>query len=229
VTPDFVAPPTLWRDCVGDEPEISTVQKTTATKTEIGPFAEGTLKLQVQPMRVDWRHEPTGIGSAPGLFPVLGPFPQAADSLLELGRRWAANNSFPDTPRVALGLVLVSLTTDRASGYRELADFVDGVPTNPDASDFMYQVNIPRDSHVDVAGLRVNRLSKWSVGLYRLLALTPAAASPDQIGPSLVHLHLELDINTAPGLQELLSRDKVPVIIDDLFDGAKEICDRGTR
>jgi len=160
----------------------------------------------------------------------LGPFPAAARPLLDLGRRWAASGSFPDTPRIALGLVLTSPTADRASGYRELADFVDGVPADPNATDFVYQVNIPRDSRADVAGLRVNRLSKWSVMLSRLLTIIPMASSPSQfIGPDFHHLRLELDISTDAGFGSLLPRDKVQLIIDDLFDGAQEICAQGTR
>jgi|GEM_PF-1843818 len=223
--PNFVVPPTLWRDCVGDEPETSTYQRANATKVEVGPFAEGRLTLQVQPMRVDWVHEPLVSLGQQGVS-VLGPFPDAADPLLDLSRRWASSNSFPGTPRIALGLVVSSSTTDRASGYRELANLIEGVPTNPEASDFMYQVNIPRTAHVDIAGLKVNRLSKWGVALIRQFVVAGTAAPTTQVvAPDIHCLRLELDINTNPDFEGLLPRRRVTAIIDDLFDGAKEICE----
>jgi hypothetical protein len=223
VAPDFVEPPLLWRECVGDDSETSSLQRATATKTETGPLAEARLTLQVQPMRVDWIHAPMGIANEQGLPPFLGTFPGAADPLLQLGRRWATSVSFPDTPRIALGLTLMSRTEDRASGYRELADFVP-VPTDPNVADFSCQINIPRSSCVDVADLKVNRLSKWSVGLSRLFAITPTGLSPIPMrGPDLCYLSLDLDINTLLSSEGLLPRHKVPAIIDDLVEGAKEV------
>jgi hypothetical protein len=176
-------------------------------------------------MRVDWIHEPlAGLGQKDAS--VLGPFPDAADPLLELSRHWASTNSFPDTSRIALGLVLSSPTTDRASGYRELAEFIEGVPTNPDASDFMYQVNIPRISHVNVAGLKVNRLSKWGVTLIRQFVLTALAARTTQlVNPDRHSLRLELDISTNADFEGLLPPTEMTAIIDDLFEGAREVSD----
>ena len=87
--PDFAVAPALWRECVGDDPETSIFQRATGTKVEIGPFAEGKLTLQTQPMRVDWVHEPAATPAEPDA-PDLGPFPSAAGPLLELGRRWAS-------------------------------------------------------------------------------------------------------------------------------------------
>ena len=152
--------------------QTSAFQKAIGTKVETGAFAEGKLTLQIQPMRIDWVHEPPDNPGA-AVPQHMGLFPGAADPLLQFGRRWARSDSFPGTPRVALGLVLTSETTDRASGYRELSDLIDGVPTDSNARDFMYQVNIPRHSKASVDGLMVNRLSRWSVALYRRFIVTP--------------------------------------------------------
>ena len=122
---------------------------------------------------------------------------------------------------------MVSATTDRESGYGELSHFVD-VPANPIATDFMYQVNIPRDSRAGVV-LRVNRLSKWSVALYRQIVVAPMTPQRLIVSPDSSFLRLELDINTDADFEGMLPRDKIPAIIDDLFEGAKEICEQGTR
>ena len=224
--PEFVAPTSLWRDCVGDDPETSTRKKLIATTIEIGALGEGKLTLQIQPMRVDWVYEAPEIGSEHGLPPVLGPFPEAAEPLLQLGRSWVGSDKFPETPRIALGLVLLSSTHDRMSGYKELAGFVDGVPKDPGATDFSYQVNLPRDSRASVDGLVINRLSKWSVGMYRLVAVTAGAAT-QVVTPEFVHLRLELDINTNASFDGPIPHDKIPKVLEDLCDGAKEICQHG--
>lgn len=116
VAPDTVVPPTIWRDLVGEEPEDSSVQRSTATRIESGPFADGTLKLQIQPMRIDWAYEPVGLEAREGLPPFIGPFPAAADPLIQFGHRWAASAWFPSVSRVAVGFTLLSPTRDRETG-----------------------------------------------------------------------------------------------------------------
>ena len=228
VTPEFVAPASLWRDCVGDDPETSTKQKQIATTIEIGGLGEGRLTLQIQPMRVDWVYEAPGIGSENGLPPVLGPFPAATEPLLQLGRKWVGTDKFPETPRIALGLVLLSATHDRMTGYEELAGFVEGVPKEPTATDFSYQVNLPRDSRAGIVGLAINRVSKWSVGMYKLVAVT-AGALNQVVAPEYVSLRLELDINTQPSFSGPIPHDRIPRLLEDLCDGAKEICRDGVK
>jgi hypothetical protein len=226
VAPDTIVPSTLWRDIVGEEPENSIVQRAVATKNENGPFAEGTLTLQVQPMRIDWVHEPSGMGSEGGLPPVLGVFPASAEPLLELGRRWAQSAWFPSAQRIAVGFVLISATPDRETGYGELRQFIDAVPNGTGATDFQYQVNRPRPSHAGIDGLRVNRLSKWSVGSYQLVVVLGGATNPTR-GPLQTHLRLELDVSTTQDFVGLLPPERIESVISDLFDGAREVFEHG--
>jgi hypothetical protein len=226
VTPDTATPSTLWRVVVGDEPETSVFQRASSTRIESGPFAEGTLTLQVQPIRIDWAYEPLGI-EANAQPRVLGTFPSAAEPLIKLGHRWIESNSFPAAQRIAIGLILISATPDRASGYRELSEFIDGVPEASDATDFQYQINRPRPSAVDIEGLQLNRLSRWSVGAYKTVTLV-SGGNPIQ-SPLVSHLRLELDINTNADFHGLLSPARAGDVIDDLFRGAKEISKQGNH
>jgi hypothetical protein len=230
VTPDTEVPVTLWRDVVGEDPENSVTQRATATRTETGPFSDGVLTLQVQPMRIDWTHEPVGLGSQGGLPQVLGPFPNGAEPFLRFARRWITNGWYPPTTRMALGFVLISATPDRDAGYRELSQYIDGVPNTPDATDFLYQVNRPRASRVGLDGLQVNRLSKWSVGAFRLIAVLAGAANANPIlSPMHHHLRLELDINTGADFPGKFPRQSVGAVLDDLVNGATEIFEHGNR
>jgi hypothetical protein len=182
-------------------------------------------------MRIDWVYQPEGLGPEFGLPRLLGPFPAAAGRFLHLGRRWATSGKFPSATRLALGFILVSRTASRTVGYQELAEFIDGAPTSPDATDFQYQVNRPRESHTGIEGIVLNRLSKWSVGAYRVLNL---AVAPDKSSPVLgtaldLHLRLDLDISTNVDFQGVIPGERVEAVIDDLFAGALEICEHGNR
>jgi hypothetical protein len=226
VMPDAVVPPGLWQAIVGEEPETSVTQRASATRIETGPYAEGKLTLQVQPIRIDWVHEAAGMGDG-GQSATLGIFPGAAEPLVQLAHRWVQSDRLPSTQRMALGFVLISPTPDRQTGYEELRQFIDGVPTAPDATDFSYQVNRPRSSATHIDGLRVNRLSKWSVGAYHFVTLG-AGLHPIE-GPLQPHLRLELDINTSADFQGLIPREAAVSVIDDLLGGAREICEHGNR
>jgi hypothetical protein len=180
-------------------------------------------------MRIDLNYEVASAATSGKEPPVLGAFPAASDPFLQLAQRWATAGWFPSTPRIALGFVLISGTANRESGYRELAQFIDGVPNTPDATDFSYQVNRPRASRVGLDGLQVNRLSKWSVGGFKLLVIDAGGVQRPLQSPLQHHLRLELDINTGGDFSGLIPRDTVQRVIDDLFAGATEIVERGNR
>jgi len=227
LAPDAVVSPSLWREVVGDEPDQSSTQRTLATRTETGPFAEGKLTHQVQPVRVDWVYEPPENEPFTTEPMTLGPFPGATDPLLKIAKRWL-EVGFPAAQRIALGFQLMIPCASREAGYEELKHFIDGVPGSGDATDFAYQVNRPRAAGTAVEGLRINRLSKWSVGAFRSIAMSTAAATPI-VGEMRFHLRVDLDLHTAPDYPGLLPKEQMGQIIQDLREGAIEISERGNR
>jgi len=229
VGPDTTAPATLFRDVVGEDAESSTFQRAAATRIDTGILGDGTLTLQVQPIRIDWVYEPIGLMNG-GPFATLGAFPAGAQPLLQLSDRWVRSNWFPSSQRIALGFILISLVPDRETGYRELAEFVDGVPTDPNATDFQYQVNHPRPSHAGVDGLRINQLAKWSVGAFQSMRVTIGPGTANQVlGPLQYHLRLELDINTAGEFAGPIPQDRIEDVVHELLEGANEVCQHGSR
>ncbi len=226
VAPDTVVPEALWRLVLDQEPETSTFQRGTATKRDSGPFEQGTLTLQVQPMRIDWLFEADNRTSDDDAMAVVGSFPASAEAFLRLAHHWAQSELFPATQRLALGFVLVAETPDRQTGYDELSRLIDAVPRGTDATDFHYQVNRPRASRAGVDNLQVNRLSKWSVGAYQRVVLVSGARNAT-IGALKTHLRLELDINTSPDFEGLIPHERIDGVLDDLFAGACEIQEQG--
>jgi hypothetical protein len=226
VRPDASIPSTLWREVLGDDPEESAFLKAVATKVDAGAFGEGKLTLQVQPIRVDWAYE--ALNATEARVPILGPFPASIDPLLGIMRRWGQMDGFPSAKRLALGAVLVSPVANLAAGYAELARLVDGVPTTGDVTDFQLQLNRQRDSGSGVGGLRINRLSKWSVGGFRILVMnfTGEGHSASALN---YHLRLELDVNTLPDFAGYFDREQFMPVLEDLMAGAREIAERGNR
>jgi hypothetical protein len=226
VTPDTEVPSTLWRDTVGEDPETSIVQRMIAVRTETGPFAAGTLTLIVQPTRLDWNYE--GLPSDVPIALKIGPYPDALRPFLDFCHRCGTAAWFPSTTRIALGLVLTVPTENRQTGYHELSQYIDGVPDDPEARDFQYQVNLPRAARVGIDRLEINRLSKWSVGSIRATASNSIAGTTAVI-LSHFHLRLELDISTNWEFQDLIPRESIDGVLDDLAAAANEVVERGAR
>jgi hypothetical protein len=225
VTPETAIQSDLWRQVVGAEPDTSLFQRAIGVRQEAGEFADGRLTLLFQPMRVDWNYE---VIDDPSLNEIsnLGEFPNVAEPLLDLTRRWVPTASFPSIQRLALGFSLISGIADREAGYADLRDFIDGVPDPANATDFSYQVNRPRASNSGIEGLQINRLSKWSVGGVRSVAIGPGGPV---MGGFRFSLNLELDINTAANFPGPIPQARVVAVLDDLLAGAREVAERGNR
>ena len=182
-------------------------------------------------MRIDWAYEPVGLEAREGLPPFIGPFPAAADPLIQFGHRWAASAWFPSVSRVAVGFTLLSPTRDRETGYQELSQFIDGVPNTPDARDFYYQVNRPRVSRAGIEGLQVNRLAKWSVGAFLVFAVAfdgtsnPSSATQRRAIICICFWILIRVQITRGGIP----RGNIEGLIDDLFAAGQEISEHGNR
>jgi hypothetical protein len=217
-----MVPSGLWHEVVGDEPEHSVKQRALSLTSDSGRFVDGALTLNIVPSRVDWIYEAVGVRTDGGVPALLGPFPSAAAPLIQIGCRWATKASFPPTYRIALGATLFSPVSSREAGYRELSNFVAGVPDPGEASDFQYQVNYPRRSRVGSQDLLVNRLAKWSVNAVRLGIIGPGGMAA-ALGEIKSHLSLELDINTSGDRESPIPQEEIGDIVRDLLDGAKEV------
>src|SRR6266540_4674835 len=151
-----------WDTIVAEPPENRNLQPRAGTRQEEGPFEGGRLVLTVQPDRADWVFIPAFDQQAG--TPAFDRLPDY-DSALRIFRPIAERyfKISPQPARLAFGAVLNSTVPDRPTGYRLLAQYLNNVKIDPDnSSDFHYQINRRRVSK-NIAGLLINRLSKWSV------------------------------------------------------------------
>jgi hypothetical protein len=138
-------------------------------------------------------------------------------------------SAYPNTKRIAFAGVAELEVADRATGYRKASDYL---PFDVDAetsSEFAYQINRPRSSCV-LNGLSINRVSRWSVGMFRhvTIQVSPGgiSAAPTPPDPK-YHLRLEFDINTDPTFAGVLERAIFPHLMRELVQFGEEIVQQG--
>ena len=195
----------------------------------MGVFEGKQLVLSGRQARVDWNLQAiAGLPSEPmqGL-PTLGPLPDSLESFRKVAEKWL--NVSPDITRLAFGAVLVIKVADLPSAYQELSQFLPNVSLDKtDSPDFLYQINRPRTSELR-EGLRINRLSKWSVTQTGTIAINigPSAGPTLESGSPQSACRLELDINTSAESLTPIPQDKTQVLFKELIELGSEIADKG--
>jgi len=233
----FVPPdaPTLpsewWAQLVGLPPENVISRPRLGQRQQDGSFEGRKLTLQIQPERIDWMFVPAnierpeelgeGLPSAGSLPDVLGPFCKLILAWIPLA---------PPVTRLAFGAVLFQPAENRRAGYTQIAGYLPSVKLDPDgSSDFLYQINRTRDSRSGIAGLHINRLTKWSVVLIdhvRVEFKRPGVTTAGSLSLQSA-CRLELDINTSPEFVEPLPRERLQPLFEELVALGQEIATKG--
>ena len=220
-----------WEKLTGQQPESRTFRPKSDELLEEGAFETGVLALHIQPFRIDWRltrANPKGIPDEE--IPMIGEFPMVLESFLNLMQKWLQDES-PQLGRLAFGAVLFLPVENHQAGYERLSAYLPNIKLDSEASsDFLYQINRPRNSNIDIPGLRVNRLSKWSIFSFvrTLMESNIRTSRSEQLShPGAFACRLELDINTTADFNNMLPREKLLTIFKELIEFGKEIIERG--
>ena len=196
-----------------------------------GAFEAGRLILETLPFRIDLRLIPSPELSATASgFATIGKFTEILARFAQVTNRWLSLDSCPEIERIAFGAVLFASVDSRESGYRQLAAYLPGVDIDPEhSSDFLYQINRPRESTTEISNLTINRLTKWSVALIfgGGFLVGPTQISYRETPQKHIACRVEFDMSTNVGRQEPLPRDGIPSILSEFMDGAKEIVIEG--
>ncbi len=190
----------------------------------------GELQLIFEPDRIHWVHS-TKVDKPPDepRIPILGPYPNTLESFRPIAAKWFKNASFPEITRLAFGTVLLSPVENRPSGYELLVQYVPSLEVDPhNVSDLLYQINRRRISEEGSSGLKVNRMTKWSVVMSQFTGLQILPSEIRKVTEAQTFaLRLELDINTDQAYESILPRDSIQVIFDELVELATEIALEG--
>jgi hypothetical protein len=234
ILPAIARPAAHWWARLADaDPEEVTSNPRLGSSQALGRFGPGTLVVSTQPGRVDWflvpgRPEAASIQGAvrpEPTLPSLGAAVESFGTFAEVSSKWLALEEIPDVNRLAFGGVFSHLEEDRRAAYLRLPDYVP-VRVDPDSTDFLYQINLPIPSRLDVAGLLINRLSKWSVAMFKLVTLNLSGELPRQDFGGTISLRSEIDVNTAEGVP-ILPKDRLIEIVDELGEHGRGLIANG--
>ena len=212
-----------WQVATETEPDIRISKPSLSLHQEIGSVGNYGLTLNAQSQRVDWVLTPRP--SEGGLPPdtTAGPLGEALKTFRQILARWW--DSIPRTARLAFGPIIREPMVSKRDSYRRLAELLPAVQIDIErSSDFLYQINRPRNSRV-VNGLSINRLGKWSSALQRpfQLVMSPLVTQMNPIGVEEHSCRIELDINTSPEFGKDLPSTQLGELFDELVGLGTEL------
>ena len=201
---------------------------------QIGTLGGFVVVLRLGHPRVDWflqanGEPPSTVPPSPELRPA--PLDEALNRLRNVAENWFSIQ--PTVSRIAFGANLVQPATNMREALSRLACSLPNVTIDPEnSSDFFYQINRPRDAR-SIEGLRINRLSKWSVMTQvtgsLVVQASPSAEQQASMGPMAQGYasSLELDINTAANYPHGLEQTSATTLFNELIELGKEIGEKG--
>lgn len=212
-----------WLELVGEEPDVQTYKKVLQIE-EIGPYGKGRLLLTANPVRIDWHLLPAEIELTDEI-PSIGSFSESMLDFMPLMNRWLSghNRSFL---RLAFGTELLFPVSNRRDGYEKLASLIPVQIDLEKSRDLSYQINRRRDSRLNIEGLEINRLSKWSV-IKSNVGLQQGEIAFDLPGLERYAVRLELDINTVLEAQNDLRQEVLIPLYTELVELGVEIAEKG--
>lgn len=225
----------LWSTIAGSPPEQIEQRPKEGFSTAAGPFEGGILHLAYTPSRTDWIWSPSAGNPTASYTEIssIGDYAKSTSTFAKISKDWLARK--PSLNRLAWGGVLLLPAADKEDGYEKLSGFLPSLKVDPTGSaDLMYQINRPRNSKI-IEGLRIIRLSTWSVAVIQSLSMqltltsgvAAATATAGATGPTFSACRLQVDINSAPDRQELLEADRVIQLLDEFILLANEISTHG--
>jgi hypothetical protein len=219
-----VTPDTWWKDLFGTESSTMTLRKGAMTRQEEGEALGGSLRLTVQPGRIEWAISTKKPAELPEDFPSLGPFSGIAADFRDLMLQWTAGA--PPLVRLALGVNAFVRADDHQSAYGLLDALLPFVEVDPATTDLQYRVNRPRNSRLGIDGLLINRLATWFGVKIQIVAIR-GATQQQIVVPPLFAVRTELDINTTADFPGPLPMGSTTELLHEFSDIAAATLERG--
>jgi hypothetical protein len=174
-----------WQDVTGVEPDQMTTGAKKISHTVEGTFEGRKLVMRSVLDRIDWFLLPTDGMAEEAIMnsdsPSVGSPNETFELFSKVVEKWFSCEDLPMINRIAFGATLSRPIGDRRSAYIELRDYIP-VDINPESTDILYQINLPTQS-ATVAGLSLNRLSKWLVAQHTILTFPLGAGDLQFLRP----------------------------------------------
>ena len=219
-----------WAEMVGDLPETEIKKVKDGLSIEEGPYKEGKLTLARSPIAVDLRFQlgeklPDEVNG----IATIGNFEEKCPEYIDLVKNKLFNvTTFPVVTRLAFGSIINLPSKDHKTGYTQLSEYIKSIQIDANSRDFFYQINRRRTSKTGIKGLDINRLSKWSVATYRAITASFGIGTMTATENAARYAcRLEIDISTCQEFKDLLPKENLGDIFDELVEMGKEIISQG--
>jgi len=215
-----------WEEIVGQTPAAITSRPKQGSYHEEGPFSNGRLICEIASARIDWLFIPGDLEAEDDGLATIGAFSDTLKTFRQLADQWFGLETCPSAQRLAFGVVLLQSVESKQTGYRQLSMYLPRIELDPEnSSDFMYQINRPRESRSGIPNFKINRLMKWSVATLKRFPIQSLRGVG--LGRTSFACRLELDVNTAQEFEGQIPREQMSTVFQELTDLAWEIAERG--
>lgn len=223
-------PNEAWMSIVGEYPdEINSQPKIKRFAAE-STYGLGKLILKTQPNRIDLVYAAKNPDS-PEILPLIAGYEDAYKVFKNVTDKWFVSIEISQIKRLAYGGIFVKSQENHVAAYEELDELLPDVSIDSkNSSDFLYQINRPRILEIDSLNIKVNRLSKWSVGAafereFVLVDGLPKFTS----APAVYNIHnkLELDINTEADFDGIIPIELQLKVFQELVTLGDQIVEQG--
>jgi hypothetical protein len=225
-----VDPDLWWQAVVGELPDQIQAwprQQRAALESDYGL---GRLKLEILPDRATWKYEvqPASESDDETLI-TLGSLDVALATFSQVSERWFAAKECPPVSRIAFGAILETPVSDYRTGIQTLDQYLPSVELDPSSSNFLYQINRPRQATIGLQTVDINRLSQWKVITKEVQGFVFSAGEIKPVAPVMqaVACRLELDINTGAGYEGIFTPGEQKQVFSLLVRYGSEIAEKG--
>lgn len=217
-----------WKGLLEKEPDKIQVDRKEDLFVEEGESNGQVLRLIVRPPSINWLVVPPPPPEPHETFLLMGDWQEQLNWFIPLMQNWLSDSV--GIVRIGFGSILLSPVDSLIEGYHELIPLLPSVTLYPgESSDFLYQINHPKASQTGVPGLKINRLTKWSVAMQAMgrIDISPIGPGEFKASPKSFACRLELDVNTAQDFEGPLPDKDLNAIFDELVTLAQNIAHRG--
>ncbi|MET3517788.1 hypothetical protein ABIC63_005593 [Pseudacidovorax sp. 1753] len=182
--------------------------------------SSGTVRLAKQGQRLDFfalpPMDPTG--ERP---PMIDDGASALARLITAVSRSEAFRTENGIIRVALGANAFWPAADLNEAYRWLNEHISFLTLDPaQHADFELKMNFPCAAQEN-AGIRINRMGTWTVGIYGLLTVAIGGAAQASASTSFHHIAsiLGFDVNSDGARAEVYSQNELDMVLRECVSG----------
>ena len=221
-------PQLWWDDSIKMEPDAVNSFPKKGTTIISSRHDLGMLELNTELDRVHFRLKPVIENEIPTIEESLvGEFQATLKVFSNFVNSLLISKKSPAFSRIAFGATLHNPVDNREQGYEALDKLLPTIKLDPpNTTDFLYQINRPIASSLDIPNLRINRLSKWSV-VRSVSSVVTLMSNFSQTSPPSFATRLELDISTDQNYDNQLPQEKLEEIYNELVVLGLEISING--